>query len=277
MDASTCSSLGAMAPLLRKLDLVMAQGNIILAEVKNEVEHLIQGIKKINTSLTDLSLTEDPPFMFKLWMNEVRELYSDMEDYLDQVMHSGADADAKARTAGRSGLVKISHLYNVKLKRRPPMATKILEFRARVQEACERHERYGLVSLTFKRRFVSYGPSFPARHVNLIDHGPMDKLANCLAPDDGEEEHMVVSNYLSSGQGVLARQHLPKGYIRSIEDDSSAGLLYEHLRIQISGGFSPTSSFRFKSNSLMSSGIPTTLLRVSRNICITKDLMSRVH
>ncbi|KAL6643287.1 hypothetical protein ACP70R_021468 [Stipagrostis hirtigluma subsp. patula] len=201
MDASTCASLGAMGPLLWKLDSVLAPGNSLPVEVKHEVELLVQEIKKINGWLMDLSEAEDdPPLRAKLWMKKPRELSYDMEDYFHQVMHFGAGAVAKARATGKSGIVKLPYLQKMKLKRQSPMATKIKEFRVRVQEACERYQRYALHLLTFQRRFVSYGPRLPVPNSELVDHGPMNELVK-LTTGEGDKQLKVASIVGQGGVG----------------------------------------------------------------------------
>ncbi|KAJ1277264.1 hypothetical protein BS78_05G281800 [Paspalum vaginatum] len=214
MDAPTCAMLGAMGPLLRKLASVMASGGHTLPdEVKNELDLLLQGIHKIHTPLVHLSEAEELPLTAKLWMKGLRELSYDMEDYFDQVVHSGSGNGAmdtkprlRAPRASGSGLVKISRLYKTKLKRRSLEGTKIMEFIARVQDAHERYERYGLDSLTFKRRFVSYGPRLPVHHEEeLPDYcqQPVGDLMEMLEAS-GQGQLKVVSIVGPGGVGKTA-------------------------------------------------------------------------
>lgn len=220
MDAPTCALLGAMGPLLQKLDSVMAPGSILPVpeEVKDELELLVQGVKKIHTSLVDLSEAEDPPLTAKLWMKGVREISYDMEDYFDQVMHLGTsiNLDAKPKAPARSSaLLKVARLYKRKQKWRSPMAAVILEFRARVQEALERCQRYGIDSLTFQRRFMSYGPRLPLRHEHQLPdyHRSVYKLENMLRTE-GDGQLKVVSII---GPGGVGKTTLAKTFYQKLQ------------------------------------------------------------
>lgn len=212
MDAPICALLGAMAPVLQKLDSVMASGNTLLEEegVRNQLDLLVGGLNETNRTLVDLSEAEDPPWIAKIWMKDVRDLSYDLQDYFELTIHSGPGAGIdpnKARTAGkRSGLLKIPLLHNRRLKKpspsSSPLATKIMEFSARVQQACQARVRYGLHQLTLERRFVCYGPRLPSLQDSfIIDNGSLDEIEKCLAADDGNKQLKVISIVGPAGVG----------------------------------------------------------------------------
>ncbi|CAD6254199.1 unnamed protein product [Miscanthus lutarioriparius] len=87
------SSLGAMGSLLAKLRSLLVSAEDQLPEPlksqKDSLELLRQDLEAINTFLVNLSWVETPNMMVKHWMNEVRDLSYDIEDYIDKTMHPG--------------------------------------------------------------------------------------------------------------------------------------------------------------------------------------------
>ncbi|CAL4985654.1 unnamed protein product [Urochloa decumbens] len=92
--------------------------------LKDGIEQLKQDLQELNSFLVDLS-REGPNAMAKCWMNEVRELSYDMEDYVDSKMFPNLMAKANR------GLDK-------------EILSVIKQFRTLVKQARERHERYEL-------------------------------------------------------------------------------------------------------------------------------------
>lgn len=84
------SSLGAMGSLLGKLRPLRVYPGHQLPETlnpqKDKLQLLIQDLEEINTLLGNLSRVHAPNTMAKLWMNEVRNLSYDIEDYIDKTM-----------------------------------------------------------------------------------------------------------------------------------------------------------------------------------------------
>jgi len=84
------SSRGAMGSLLGKLrSLLVSPGDQLpepLKPQKDKLELLKQDLEEMNTFLRNLSLVVAPNPMAKLWMNEVRNLSYDFEDYIDKMM-----------------------------------------------------------------------------------------------------------------------------------------------------------------------------------------------
>lgn len=118
------SSLGAMGSLLGKLHAQIVSPEIQLPKsLKEGIEHLTQDLEEINRSLVDLSRVQDPNAMVKRWMNEVRELSYDMEDYFDSTMSSNM--------VSKHGMNK-------------EILSVVKKFGTLVRQAGQRHERYQL-------------------------------------------------------------------------------------------------------------------------------------
>ena len=83
------ASLGAMRPLVGKLDMLLfgdAPLECSSKRVKDGMHLLKDDVEKISSYLDDLSELQDPPLTAKCWMNEVRDLSYDMEDYIDSLV-----------------------------------------------------------------------------------------------------------------------------------------------------------------------------------------------
>ncbi|KAL6868337.1 hypothetical protein ACP4OV_015182 [Aristida adscensionis] len=90
------SSLGAMGSLLGKLHALLVSPEHQLPKPlkpQKKIELLKQDLEEIATWLLDLSRVEAPNTMAKHWMNEVRDLSYDLEDYIDSTMHSQSDGN----------------------------------------------------------------------------------------------------------------------------------------------------------------------------------------
>ncbi|XP_039822620.1 disease resistance protein RGA5-like [Panicum virgatum] len=84
------SSLGAMGSLLGKLgSLLVSPGDQLpdtLKPQKEKLQILKQDLEEMNTMLGNLSRVQAPNTMGKLWMNELRDLSYDIEDYIDKTI-----------------------------------------------------------------------------------------------------------------------------------------------------------------------------------------------
>ncbi|OEL23755.1 putative disease resistance RPP13-like protein 2 [Dichanthelium oligosanthes] len=134
------SSLGAMGPVLRKLDSLLGpDGSRLPKLLKSRIENLKQELlEDIVIPFVELSEEKAPDLTAKYWTTEVRELFYDIEDSIDEMIF-------KAHTAAATGSVVFSFRYRVrvprKLKRSTPIA-KVAKLTALVREAVDRHERY---------------------------------------------------------------------------------------------------------------------------------------
>jgi len=97
------SSLGAMGSLLGKLCSLLVSPEDQLPEPlqlqKDKLELLKLDLEEINKFLVNLSWMEAPNMMVKHWMNEVRDLSYDIEDYIDKTMHSDPNTDEVSSSA----------------------------------------------------------------------------------------------------------------------------------------------------------------------------------
>ncbi|CAD6254185.1 unnamed protein product [Miscanthus lutarioriparius] len=122
------SSLGAMGSLLAKLRSLLVSAEDQLPEPlksqKDKLELLRQDLEAINTFLVNLSWVETPNMMVKHWMNEVRDLSYDIEDYIDKTMHPGHISREEPRSD--SEVEELSTLVK------------------QAKDAHERHNRYDL-------------------------------------------------------------------------------------------------------------------------------------
>ncbi|CAL5049192.1 unnamed protein product [Urochloa decumbens] len=144
MEAAVSSSMGAMGPVLRKLNRLLAPESRLRKQVKDGIGLLKEGLEEVNSALVDLSMLETPSLRAKCWMEEARELSYHMEDFVDDMMLMRKDGDAKIRPVCRHrvGRIKIAQLP--KPPRRSTRIAKISQLRAQVWQASERHERYQL-------------------------------------------------------------------------------------------------------------------------------------
>ncbi|WVZ50570.1 hypothetical protein U9M48_001812 [Paspalum notatum var. saurae] len=90
--------------------------------ITSSAHRLTDDLKNISTKLAKLSEVDEPSLNMNYWMKDVRELSYDMEDCVDQFLHT-EDPDAK-----------IAWINN------------LLGFEIRVEEARERYDRYKLES-----------------------------------------------------------------------------------------------------------------------------------
>ncbi|PUZ44287.1 hypothetical protein GQ55_8G078000 [Panicum hallii var. hallii] len=138
------SSLGAMGSLLGKLCSLLVSPEDQLPEPlqlqKDKLELLKQDLEEINKFLVNLSWMEDPNMMVKHWMNEVRDLSYDIEDYIDKTMHSDPNT-------------KVSSSW----------VDELSSFVKKAKDAHERHNRYDLGRWASDPRFVVDGQGWIPR------------------------------------------------------------------------------------------------------------------
>ncbi|KAI4974252.1 hypothetical protein ZWY2020_047532 [Hordeum vulgare] len=212
--ATVSSSLGAMTALVRKLDMLLLappQG-CSSKIVKDGMCLLKDDVENISSYLAELSEVEDPPLSAKCWMNEVRDLSYDMEDYIDNliVVQPEDPSLVTNNTKIIRSLRKLSSHVKTPKKQENIVET-LSEFRMYIQEAIERHQRYNLHPCrTLRRRFVSLGPMLlptPYEETrDIVIDGRMNGFINSLA-NDGDQQLKVVSVLGSAclGKTTLAR------------------------------------------------------------------------
>jgi len=174
MEAAVSSTMGAMGPVLRKLDLLLTSESRLRKTVKDGIGLLKQDLEEVCSALVDLSMLETPSLRAKCWMEEARELSYHIEDFVDDLMLIRTDAGAKIRSASshRVGRVKIALLPAP--PRRSTRVAKIAQLRDLLWQASERLERYQLDACC----------SSP-KHMNMI-------IQHCRAPAlNGDAANLV--------------------------------------------------------------------------------------
>uniref|UniRef100_A0A0E0QY97 NB-ARC domain-containing protein n=2 Tax=Oryza rufipogon TaxID=4529 RepID=A0A0E0QY97_ORYRU len=209
LAAPICASQGAMGSLLGKMEelLVAPDGSRLPKGVKDRMLLLGGDLGVVAAYLADLWELEDPPPTAKRWMREVRELSYDIEDYIDEFCAAprpGRRANTMARFVCRIGRVNVARLPK-RLKRHQQMGKMVSQFRIYVEEAIERHGRYGLDCCDHRRRYVSFGPMLPSRpygeeDAQLVIDGRVSEFIERLANDE-DQKLKVVSVVGSSGIG----------------------------------------------------------------------------
>ncbi|KAF7092538.1 hypothetical protein CFC21_095016 [Triticum aestivum] len=243
MDASFSVSLGAMRPLLKKLDMMLGPHGCKLTKgVNDRSPHLKDDLEEIGTYLEDLLEVEDPPLSAKCWMREAHELSYDILDCIDNFVppespgyksiHKMTHVRIPMRLKWQkqieyaapdvSGHVipKIIHVDVIRAPRRlkwyQQMVEKVSEFRIYAQEVVGRYERYQLhhCSTLMARRFSSVGPMMPLPPPpcektlsGLVIDGWMSKFINSQLANDENQQLKVVSIH---GSGCLGKTMLAK-------------------------------------------------------------------
>nr|UBY07470.1 NBS-LRR disease resistance protein [Dasypyrum villosum] len=233
-DGSVGASLGAMRPLIKKLDMLLApaQEYSSLRERIKDVLHLLKhDVEEISSYLDELTEVEDPPPMAKCWMNEARDLSYDMEDYINSLLFVPPDHSIKKKKKRKKKMVikkrlkwckqivftrqasehgiktsKIIHVNVPRLPSKPKVAKIILQFRIYVQEAIERHDKYRLhCCSTLRRRLLSTGSMLPVpipyeEAAQIVTDGRMNEFINSLAANDtADQQELKVVSVLGSG------------------------------------------------------------------------------
>ncbi|KAM3196602.1 hypothetical protein ACQJBY_072349 [Aegilops geniculata] len=204
------ASLGAMRPLVGKLDMLLQapllQGCSNSKRVKRlmEVMRLLKDdVEKMDSYHDQLSEVDDPPMAANCWMNEARNLSYDMEDYIDSLIFAQPEHPSlvpnsikttRSSLKFRFFLKFFSHAKTTKTQV-ASIAETLSEFRMYVQEAIERHQRYSLHSCsTLKQWFVPVGPTVPVsvlydeEAAHIVVDGWMSEFINSLVADVGEDQ-----------------------------------------------------------------------------------------
>lgn len=166
MQAPMSCSLGALGPLLRKLDSLE---NRLPKPLKEGMNLLKEEVEEISADLVKMSSVDSPSYRARCWMEEVRDLSYHMEDCIDSMLLKRSDANAKMRCVygSRVGRVKIGRRHPKKLKtstriNKMTKITRIWKLMNLAWEAGERHwiaELRNLVREATKRRHKRYRPA----------------------------------------------------------------------------------------------------------------------
>ncbi|KAI4976714.1 hypothetical protein ZWY2020_050321 [Hordeum vulgare] len=209
MDAPMSSSLGAVGPLLRKLDSMLPPDYRLPKALKGKIELLKADLEEISVALVEQSTADSPNEMAKYWMNEVRELCYDIDDFIDSIMSTHADAKMRSVHSYKVGRVKIAWLP--KTLKPCTRAAKISDLRALVREAIQRHERY-LDGCTSSSRCVFTGhgriPAMyaEAAHCLVGVDDAKTKLVKSLIDEEQQLKVVAIVGPAGVGKTTLAKQ-----------------------------------------------------------------------
>ncbi|VAI00437.1 unnamed protein product [Triticum turgidum subsp. durum] len=243
MDASISVSLGAMRPLLKKLDMMLGPDGCRLAKGFNDRSQLLKDdLEEIATYLEDLLEVGDPPMAAKCWMKEAHELSYDILDCIDnfvplespgyksdhrmtrvkipkrlkwQKQIEYAAPDVSGHVISKTNRVDVICAPR-RLKRYEQMVEKVSEFRIYAQEVVRRYDRYQVhhCSTSVASRSSAIGPMMPVLPPpcektcsGLVIDGRMSKFINSLLANDENQQLKVVSIH---GSGCLGKTMLAK-------------------------------------------------------------------
>ncbi|XP_044961709.1 disease resistance protein RGA5-like [Hordeum vulgare subsp. vulgare] len=243
VEAPFSVSLGAIGPILNKLDMMLGPQGCKLPKGLHDRFHLLKdNVEEISAYLEDLLEVEDPPMAVKCWMKEAQELSYDILDYIDSRVSLEL---LECRSVRKMGLIKIAkklkwqkqieyaaphvpeHVIPKticvdviraprRLKWYQQMIEKVSEFRIYVLEAIRRYERYQVLccSTSTACRFSAIGPIMPMPPPpcektcsGLVIDGRMSKFINSQLANDENEQLKVVSIH---GSGCLGKTMLAK-------------------------------------------------------------------
>jgi hypothetical protein len=159
MEAPMSSSLGAMGPLLRKLDLLLAPECRLPSSLKHAIELLKEDLEEISAALVEQSMIDSPSNKAKYWMDEVRDLSYDMEDCVDNMMQKHSSVKSRSIHHFKVARLKIGRFP--KMLKPSTRITKIAEIRTLLREASERYQRYQLDCGAMNPRFAITGAHSP--------------------------------------------------------------------------------------------------------------------
>lgn len=211
------ASRSEMSPLLRQLhSLTDTINNLSGGEgvSEDEIQDFKTVLKGLRTNIKDLSAVERTSLTAKRWMQEVRELCYDTEDFLDRVMNSGAGVD-------KSALIEhFNRIQGKQKKRNRQIAADFSGLKARAKGAGERFIRCVLPAQTIKPNCEEASSSqqhpLPAQlssvlgvHGRIADRidGLMDHLVKLLAFNAQQQQFKVVAilGFAGVGKTTLAR------------------------------------------------------------------------
>ncbi|CAO2148427.1 unnamed protein product [Urochloa humidicola] len=187
-QAQISSSLGAMGSLSSKLCALLACPGYQLPEQQKEGGfQLMKHLDEINRFHMELSRAEDSNMMVKHWMNQVRDLSYDIEDYIDRKLYSNSNCEETS-----SEIEEFSSLVK------------------QASDACKRYERYNLGRWAVNSCFMVDGqgqiPKVKKEYTDTdllgID-GYKAKLIDQLN-NDAEQQMKVVSILGPRGVGKTA-------------------------------------------------------------------------
>ncbi|CAL4907616.1 unnamed protein product [Urochloa decumbens] len=203
-------SLGVVRSLPAKLERLLSLEADQWLRLRNGEKNKIRLLKDclqelIDNYLVEPSNVEAPASTARCWVKEVRELSYDIDDFLDELAHRLLPAAAQKNHRGRVARLREG------LSRSRWVAHETAGFRARLEEAIQRHKRYNLdkhqsraVRIDSDEHPIPVPPLYGVEATRLVGiDNSMKKLGDWLT-GDGEQQLRVVSIVGSGGVGKTA-------------------------------------------------------------------------
>ncbi|XBH81880.1 hypothetical protein VPH35_107364 [Triticum aestivum] len=141
MEAALVSAAtGALKPIIRKLATLLGDEYKRLKGVREEIKSLTHELSAMDAFLMKMSAEEDPDMQDKVWMNEVRELSYDIDDFIDDFLKYVNDEDIKP-----DNFMEKIKFFLGKMKTRRQIGKEIEDLKKQIIEVGERNARYFIV------------------------------------------------------------------------------------------------------------------------------------
>ncbi|KAF7092326.1 hypothetical protein CFC21_094821 [Triticum aestivum] len=172
MEAALASVLtGALKAVIGKLATLLGDEYKHVKGVRKEIKSLNNELSSMDAFLMKMSAEEDPDMQDKVWMNEVRELSYDIDDFIDDFLKYINAEDTKLD----SFMEKIKFFLG-KMKTRRQIGKEIEDLKKQIIEVGERNARYKIHETFSKTLSTSVDP----RALVIFEHA--SKLVGMDAP-----------------------------------------------------------------------------------------------
>ncbi|KAM3254103.1 hypothetical protein ACQJBY_047929 [Aegilops geniculata] len=238
MEAPITASQGATRSLPMKLESLLSGPEHGLRAEEMKKLRILQGDLQglIDNYLLEPSEVESPASTANSWMEAVRDLSYDIDDFIYELAHVVGRGGARINVVQKPPRLKISR-FPAKLRRRQWITDEISAFRTRVREMIRRYKEY--LDSNCKWRPSSSGQPLPslsgeaAIHLVGVDSS-IKQLCGWLA-NDGQPCHKVASIVGTGGVGkttlakqvcrILGGQYECLAFVRTSRKPDMKGLL----------------------------------------------------
>ncbi|XP_039801367.1 disease resistance protein RGA5-like isoform X4 [Panicum virgatum] len=207
IEAPVTVSLGVVRSLPAKLERLLSpeadQWRLREGE-KNKIRLLKDRLQELmDKYLVEPSNVVAPASTARCWVKEVRELSYDIDNFLDELAHGLHSAAAQKNLRGRVAKLREG------LSRSRWVAHETARFRARLEEAIQRHKRYNLDMHQSRATRIDSDefpipPLYGLKAMRLVGiDSSMEKLGDWLT-GDGEQQLRVMSIVGPGGVGKTA-------------------------------------------------------------------------